>query len=464
MSVIQQILLASAKKQGGIPPISAIYGNSGSTQGSSYTMTDIPEDSVVLLFMSRARTSDGILDMFLTSPDPTSGDLLSEWYKIGDTQPRDSNDMSVAVFAKRFTSGASSESVSAYGSLSVLWSHICIVGVDTLRLDWLFNMTIDGAIDSAVQPLYPYVSSPSASFLYAQFAATSVTNTLSPSTAMDEWLQSSGNRSAYTTNSYQSECVALYTADDYLYYLLTDDDAPDYDFGTFGTLTNAATSSNVLVEAELPSLQESVRVTFAKQGGSPSTSFSLPAVKKDEMVIVAIGSNSTSNLNLSVVTAGWTGVVDLYANSIKDSNLGVYYKIYTEDTPAHSITLSHSVASCAVGLKGVNKASPLENPTTTSTRTGGDILTVPTNTVSEKGVLVVAAHGSSDFANGGQGGQVVINPTGEAGISTSSPRYAVLLSVLPHEYSGVAIGSLFTDDEVPSQNSLCAATLSIKPA
>lgn len=467
MSGIMQALLSlsSGEGGGGDFPISVFYGNSGSTESDSYIINDIPEDSVVLLIMSRARTNDGSLDMYLTSPDPTPGDLLGEWHKVDDAQPKDTNDMSVAVFAKRFTNGASSEEVESYDGLSVLWSHICIVGVDTFRLDWLFNMGVYGSINAAVDYPYPSLASPSDSFLWAQFAATSISNTLSPPPAANMWFRDSWARSAYTVNSYQSECVALYTADDYLYFLIYDEDSPGYDFGTFETLTNANTSSNVLIESRLPNAQEDIRVTFAIQGGAPSTSFSLPAVKKDEMVIVAIGSNSTTNLDLSIVTAGWTEVVDLYANSIKDSNLGVFYKIYTEDTAAHSITLSHSVAGCAVGLKGVDTASPLETTTATATRTGGNTLSAPTNTVSEKGVLVVAAHGSSDYANGGGGGQVTLSLSGIEGITTSYPRYAVLLSVLPHDYSGEAIGTLTSDDgDNPAQDSLCAATLSIKPA
>lgn len=110
---------------------------------------------------------------------------------------------------------------------------------------------------------------------------------------------------------------------------------------------------------------------------------------ESDFVVVAVSASSSgagSDLDISMVSAGWTEHQDLFANSTSDANVAIYYKKMSS-TPDTSFQLSipaSSGHSYAVGVKvfrGVDTTNPLDVTTTTSTGTTTVLVDPPAATL-----------------------------------------------------------------------------------
>ena len=100
----------------------------------------------------------------------------------------------------------------------------------------------------------------------------------------------------------------------------------------------------------------------------------LPAMQQDDLVIVAyaVGDNDNINHNLSMVTAGYSELADLFADDTRDCNLGVFYKFMgaTPDTTAVVDGIGGTdaaVSAVCIVFRGVDLTTPFDVTSTTAT-------------------------------------------------------------------------------------------------
>ena len=93
---------------------------------------------------------------------------------------------------------------------------------------------------------------------------------------------------------------------------------------------------------------------------------------ENDLVIVAWSCGKNYDLDMAMVTSGYTEVCDLYANSSNDTNLGVFYKFMTA-TPDTTATIDSSITGVNAGLaygcmvfRGVNTTTPMDATATTA--------------------------------------------------------------------------------------------------
>lgn len=467
MSGILQALLSIASASGGgeVSGPTVTYGDSGSTESNSYTVTDIPEGSWLIIIASRARTSDGVLDFFLTAPDT---DYLEapyyEWTaaeRNDIASARDTNDLTLGLYKKRLANGSTSETISLTGGVVALWSHMIVQGVDLVYPPSVEENTWEVYAYTDALSLFAldYMPAPGDIVLNNFFIASSAANDFTSPIDLAPFEVFKEERSVYTVNAYLSQISFAYTGQDF--YDFVNDPEAYYDT-LVGATQYVGTSSTGEVIVWFPERTTSIQPTFVKSNGdSVSTTLALPAVKAGEFVLVAMGLDSTSNLDLNISTAGWTEVADLYANDSWDSNLGLFWKRYEEDTAAHSITLSHSVQACAMGFRGVHATEPFEGTAATATVTNTASIALPTKTVAASGILVNAAMVATTSSS----------PIGY----TSPPKYMfssmkrsgnqyVNLTAYPSSYSGASLGTVDRASDIPANSSAAAVTVALRAA
>lgn len=121
----------------------------------------------------------------------------------------------------------------------------------------------------------------------------------------------------------------------------------------------------------------------------------------DDVVIVGWSVESTSDLNLSLTTSGYTELADLYADDTDDTNLGVYRKIMggTPDSTVVGPNVGNGSKAMVVHVwTGADTTTPEDATTTTATGIDtqypdpASITTATDNAV----VVVVAGNPSQD--------------------------------------------------------------------
>jgi hypothetical protein len=98
-----------------------------------------------------------------------------------------------------------------------------------------------------------------------------------------------------------------------------------------------------------------------------------------DIVVVSCAAASTTNLDMSIITAGYTSVADRYTNTTRDLNLGVSYKVMggspdTSVTVPGSDTSTDGAAACVQVFRGVDTTTPMD---TTAVVTGGSNSATP---------------------------------------------------------------------------------------
>jgi hypothetical protein len=150
---------------------------------------------------------------------------------------------------------------------------------------------------------------------------------------------------------------------------------------------SAALGSSAISQPGPISFVGSAPVVAANDGGAISIAFAnlrdaagaTPTVAAGDFVIVAYGTSVGVDQDISMATAGYTEVADLYANAgAADANLGVFRKFLTVplDTAAAPTTVTGSSVSniaTAFVFRGVNSVSPLDTTVATATGTGSSL-------------------------------------------------------------------------------------------
>lgn len=138
-----------------------------------------------------------------------------------------------------------------------------------------------------------------------------------------------------------------------------------------------------------PSLND-VTITF---GGNLTGGLSSSASAGD-LVVVYFGVSSPGDLNL--VIAGYTEVVDIFANNTRSSNLAVGYK-FMGVSPDTTVTLTSGTQSSGNGgaiaihvWRGVDTVLPLDVAATTATDTASASANPPSITPSAAGAVILA--------------------------------------------------------------------------
>lgn len=194
---------------------------------------------------------------------------------------------------------------------------------------------------------------------------------------------------------------------------------------------------------------------------------SAPAI--GDLVIAAIGFVNSTNRDITTVSSGWTEVADLYANSIADTQLGVFYKYLTAADKSVQFSLGTTVISKFVThvWRSANSSSPLDATTTTATLTNSSSANPPAIGVVTDGAVVIAVGVAADHSSGTSLDLTV--PSGMENFfkttkpsTTDTPQLAIA-SVLINSGGSYDPG-LFGGGRANSGNSWCAATLAIRPA
>lgn len=187
-----------------------------------------------------------------------------------------------------------------------------------------------------------------------------------------------------------------------------------------------------------------------------------------DLVVVASVTNSGSNDDPGVDTAGYTEVADLYANDIYDANLSVSWKVMG-GTPDASVTVRASGttgrgSACVVHVwRGVDTSQPLDVTTTTATGINGADATHAAITPVTSGAVVLACMGAATSSAGG----AKTAPAGY-GNALSEDSSAVRSAV-----AGIASKAWSSGSESPGSwsggtsstaDSWGAATLALRPA
>lgn len=117
-------------------------------------------------------------------------------------------------------------------------------------------------------------------------------------------------------------------------YHISDGEAEDE-----GTLT-------VTVSAPPPLIEFVGKSSIALRDANATVSLSLPAgIQPGDMVIIALMIGARSDVAMSMSTAGYTKVTELYANDTEDTNLAVFWKVMG-DTP-DTVAVANKPASTA---------------------------------------------------------------------------------------------------------------------
>lgn len=136
----------------------------------------------------------------------------------------------------------------------------------------------------------------------------------------------------------------------------------------------------------------------------------LPAMQQGDLVIVAgaIGDNdSVATLTMSMVTAGYATVADLFADDTQDVDMGVFWKVMgaTPDTTAVFNGQGGTDAGCAAEamvFRGVDTTTPMDVTPTTATGINTMHPNPPSiNHNNPAGVWTVIAGASGHVAGGG---------------------------------------------------------------
>jgi hypothetical protein len=144
--------------------------------------------------------------------------------------------------------------------------------------------------------------------------------------------------------------------------------------------------------------------------GSDSASFdpnlTLPGgIAQNDIVYVAVNASGSVDLDLSMITAGYTEIADLYQNDNTDVNLGVFRKIMgvTPDSSAQCETGSTSANAVFHCWRGCDTTTPEDATPTTAGAVDGGTPDPPSINTATANAIVLAIGGSSE-------GDAVTNP------------------------------------------------------
>lgn len=119
------------------------------------------------------------------------------------------------------------------------------------------------------------------------------------------------------------------------------------------------------------------------------------APAQDDIVIVIYGSGSNTNRPMDITSSGWTEIAEQFANSTKDANSSISYKVMgaTPDTSFDTSNVLNSSSTAAVVVhcwRGVDTANPLDVTSVTTEGTGTGQANPPSATPVTSGAVAIA--------------------------------------------------------------------------
>lgn len=199
--------------------------------------------------------------------------------------------------------------------------------------------------------------------------------------------------------------------------------------GFSGGMSEALATLTVPVSAGLTGVQ--LVDVSAGTGLSADYAITLPTgLLEGDLVIVATGFYQKGNFNPGVVSpAGYTEIVDLWADDSGDTNLSVSYKFMgaipdTTVTVSGSANASYGAASAICVLRGVDQSSPLDVSSTTATGANSADANPAAITPVTNGALILAIAG---WANGPLNSDLV--PSGFTHLVGASPGISANFAV-----------------------------------
>jgi len=186
-----------------------------------------------------------------------------------------------------------------------------------------------------------------------------------------------------------------------------------------------------------------------------------------DIVVVAHCVGGNSDLNLTMNTAGFTEVADLYANDSRDTSFAVYHKIMG-GSPDTSVNVSKGgvgqSTTVAVSVwRGINPTTPEDVAATTATGVNSGQPNPPSITPMTPGALIVVCGGA---ANGNAAAFTVGDLTKlmTIGHNASAAESACGTAVYEAWISGAFDPASWGGSEVASDCSWAAITLALRPA
>lgn len=185
-----------------------------------------------------------------------------------------------------------------------------------------------------------------------------------------------------------------------------------------------------------------------------------------DLVIAAycMSTSTDSDIDMQMVTNGYTEVADLFANDSREANFGVFWKLMGGSPDATAVFKTspglQDLGGFLIVLSGVDQANPIDVASTTATGINSNIPDPPSITPVTNGAWVIALGGNSN------GGSTPTAPSGYSnmvfGDSIGNDCCAMaatkLLSTAAAENPGV-FGSITTD----TTQAWCAVAVAVRP-
>lgn len=181
-----------------------------------------------------------------------------------------------------------------------------------------------------------------------------------------------------------------------------------------------------------------------------------------DMVIVNLGIGSTSDLTMSMTTAGYNKIADLYSNDTYDANQGVFWKVMgaTPDTTVstmYSGSTSDGIGATVMVFRGVSPDAPSIQ---TATGINGGQPTPPAITPTIPGSIVVCMGVSADTSSSVFTSNTLDNFISIAQAETND----VMLGMGSFRWSsGTYTPPQWTGGSNLTSGSWCAVTLALRP-
>jgi hypothetical protein len=142
-------------------------------------------------------------------------------------------------------------------------------------------------------------------------------------------------------------------------------------------------------------------VLFTGASGLLDAAGAQATLQQGDLVVVAAGISSASDITINTSSSGWTKLAELYSDgTTEDANLAVFYKIMgsSPDT-TFVITGTGDASSGTVGnafaFRGVDATTPMDVTATTATGTGTSVYDAPSITPSTAGAWICVIGGGA---------------------------------------------------------------------
>lgn len=194
-----------------------------------------------------------------------------------------------------------------------------------------------------------------------------------------------------------------------------------------------------------------------------------PAAGDLVILVFAAAEALTGDHNMTVTTAGYTELADLYIEDTLGTNLGVFWK-RMGSTPDTSVDVggtggSDNAGAVAVHVwRGAHSVTPIDVTTTTATGVSSSLANPASITPTTFGsvILIAAGSGHADgtqtFTHGTFGNLATVGQNDVYDVTVGIASYQAWLT---GAYDPAAFGYSTTDD---ASNSWAAATIAIRPA